>query len=161
MKIYKSNKLLTFLKRSINDDNKIVYLRYCLDLIRHMLFTSTKLRDFSFLNYVKRNLTSRLTEIISSFDRYTDSKSLTFRIFDEYQIISPDDRNNFYISALIDCVQNCPEDHYQRNLQYLVIHIRRNISNVSKIRKRLTSIRRSTTIDRIKMRCDDLLQYYN
>jgi hypothetical protein len=162
MEIYESNNLLSFLRKSIYDDNKIVYLRYYLDLIRRMLHTSTTLRkDDSFQDYVRKDLKKRLTDIISSFDsKYSNAKSSAFQIFDEFQIISSDDRNIFYIHTLIECVQNCDDDQYQKNLQYLVTRIIYNNSIIGNIRKQLISVKRSATSDHVRKRCDDLLQFY-
>jgi hypothetical protein len=161
MKIYKSKSLLSFLQKSIHDEGKIRHLSYYLDLIRRMLDTSTKLGDYSFQKYVKTHLAKRITEIIYSFDsRFIDTKLFAFQIFDEFPIISQGERNSLYLDALTACVQNCADDQYQGNLQYLVTRISHNISNVSNIRRQLVSMKKSATSDRTKERCNELLQYY-
>jgi hypothetical protein len=61
MKIYKSKKLLSFLRNFIGDDEKIGYLTYYLDIVRRMLYTSTTVdKDYAFLNYTKKYYKGRI-----------------------------------------------------------------------------------------------------
>lgn len=163
MKIYNSRKLLSFLKKCINDDEKIGYLSFYLDLIRRMLHTSIALdKDYTFLNYVKKNYKRKIVDIICSLDyRYgSSSKQSALQIIDEYEIISAVDRNELYLRTLIECVQKCTDEQYQPNLQYLIIRVPHNIPNIVKIRKQLTTIKKSSNSDIILRRCDDLLNHY-
>ncbi len=162
MKIYNSNRLLDFLKKSIYDNKKIDHLSLYLDIIKRMLHTSVTVENsHEFQFFVKENMKQKLLDIITSPDeKYDRSKLDAFQIIEDYDIIRAKDRNEMYIQSLLNCVQNCDNKEFERTQGYLVNRIPYNTQNVALIRKGLIQIKKSNDVKEIQNRCNSLLEYY-
>jgi hypothetical protein len=162
MKIYNSNRLLDFLKKSIYDNKKIGHLSIYLDIIKRMLRTSVTVENsHEFQFFVKENMKQKLLEIITSPDeKYDRSKLDAFQIIEDYDIIPAKDRNEIYIQSLLNCVQNCDNKEFERTQGYLVNRIAHSTQNVAFIRKGLIQIKKSNDVKEIQNRCNSLLEYY-
>lgn len=162
MKIYDSNQLLDFLKKSIYDKKKISYLSLYLQMIKRMLHTSVTVENsHEFQFFVKENMKQKLLDIITSPDeKYDRSKLDAFQIIEDYDIIPSEDRKEIYIQSLLNCVQNCDNKQLERTHGYLLDRITHSPQNVAFIRNGLIQIMKSNDAKEIQNRCKNLLEYY-
>lgn len=163
MKIYKSHRLMKFMRKSLNDDAKSSFSDYYLDLIKRLLYQSTKEEDNDFLNYVKKYLKKKIIECATSLDtRYDRCRTNAMQIIDYYSIMTAGERKELYIQTLIEFIKHCKEEkRYCNHLQYLTHRLPNNTENRPILRCKLIVLKKdSLATENIIRRCDDLLEYY-